>query len=416
MTLASHHGHELVAYLVAHSGNPEEATAQSLATRGDVLRKSVERGHVTDLDYARKQLDWGAEVDAKGADGRWPLQMAAAAGNREMLELLLERGADPNRVGGEGESALSASVRGGHMRIARRLLAAGARESLLTGTEVMLARSEATPANSPRIRVVNRQTPDIDWDGPLMVGYSGGILLPIECKRGHALKPENFWTHEVLVETAGLVTGDRVGALLDSGRVLFARIGSPTCLLSDACGGDYFHLALDFDRERPAPKESVLVVSLPDFFEARGTHVSKPNVGAAPERCESPPVQPHFVTESPPVGQCAESVASDPARSGSLLETYKFSAEQSNGWTISPMYVRPQIASSPDSWQVFEAGTSLPKPVLTISEPRFGERILWTREDGVGGPGHIGLQFTRVRADGSLELGTSARAGGQPCD
>ena len=145
-------------------------------------------------------------------------------------------------------------------------------------------------------------------------------------------------------------------------------------------------------------------------------NVSKPRVAAAAERCEAPAAKPDFYTQSPHKGRCAGSVYLGPANAGSALETYEFSAEQENGWTVYELHVRPRGARSPASWQRFDAGTSLPEPSLAIADARFGQRILWTREEGLGGPGNIRLRLSRVRPDGSLELGTSVEAGGQPCD
>lgn len=55
-----------------------------------------------DVESARVLLDHGAHIDALGEDGDTPLHRAVAAGQDEMVQLLLARGADPtlrNRYG-----------------------------------------------------------------------------------------------------------------------------------------------------------------------------------------------------------------------------------------------------------------------------------------------------------------------------
>jgi ankyrin repeat protein len=72
-------------------------------------------------------LEQGADPDgpdeAEEADGRTPLGAAAAAGQLAAVELLLERGANPDHAGPDGESALYAAAARGLTEVVARLLA-----------------------------------------------------------------------------------------------------------------------------------------------------------------------------------------------------------------------------------------------------------------------------------------------------
>lgn len=74
-------------------------------------------------------LDQGVSPDLK-----WPetplIVIAASGGNANAVDLLLERGADPNLLDEYGDSAITAAVRRGHDDIARRLFEAGADPTL----------------------------------------------------------------------------------------------------------------------------------------------------------------------------------------------------------------------------------------------------------------------------------------------
>ena len=81
-----------------------------------------------DVGKARLLLDHGAEIDAIDDEYRsTPLGIAARWGQRAMVELLLERGADPNATGASWARPLAWAEKKGHDRIAESLREAGAR-------------------------------------------------------------------------------------------------------------------------------------------------------------------------------------------------------------------------------------------------------------------------------------------------
>ena len=74
-----------------------------------------------------KWLDDGGDVDAHMEDERVTLLMLAAAADRERLvELLITRGADLDKLCGMGCTALTYAAFDGSVTIVRRLLCAGA--------------------------------------------------------------------------------------------------------------------------------------------------------------------------------------------------------------------------------------------------------------------------------------------------
>jgi ankyrin repeat protein len=80
-----------------------------------------------DVRKAVLLLDHGADIDAVDDEFRsTPLGIAARWGRREVAELLLDRGADPNRAGASWATPLAWAVKKGHSDIAAMLRSAGA--------------------------------------------------------------------------------------------------------------------------------------------------------------------------------------------------------------------------------------------------------------------------------------------------
>jgi ankyrin repeat protein len=83
-----------------------------------------------ELAKARLLADHGAEIDPIDEEYRsTPLGLAARRGQRALVELLLERGADPNLGGAPWATPLAWARKRGHEHVAGMLRNAGARES-----------------------------------------------------------------------------------------------------------------------------------------------------------------------------------------------------------------------------------------------------------------------------------------------
>src|SRR5690606_13722918 len=77
-----------------------------------------------DAAAVRRLLDLGFPVDAVDDKGCTGLLRAAGGGHAEVLELMLSRGADPQRAAHTGATPLSAAVSMRHLAIVERLLQA----------------------------------------------------------------------------------------------------------------------------------------------------------------------------------------------------------------------------------------------------------------------------------------------------
>ncbi|HEV8590756.1 MAG TPA: ankyrin repeat domain-containing protein [Pyrinomonadaceae bacterium] len=80
-----------------------------------------------DVEKARLLLDHGADFDAIDDEySSTPLGYAARWGNREIVSLLLKRGADPNKAGAPWATPLAWAIKKGHAEIETDLRHAGA--------------------------------------------------------------------------------------------------------------------------------------------------------------------------------------------------------------------------------------------------------------------------------------------------
>ena len=88
---------------------------------------AVNRGDVQDV---RNLLDQGADIDARNRHGQTALMLAAHAGHREVVAVLVAHRANLNTTGKYGLSALMLALVAGHVEVARLLADAGTDLSL----------------------------------------------------------------------------------------------------------------------------------------------------------------------------------------------------------------------------------------------------------------------------------------------
>lgn len=127
-----------------------------------------------DADAVRRLLDLGFPVDAVDAQGCSALLRAAGGGHRATVDLLLARGADPQRAAHTGATPLSAAVSMRHGEIVDRLLGAGAGlEQRLPGdvTVLMLAAALGLPELCARLLAAGANVQAQDAQG----------LTPLHC-------------------------------------------------------------------------------------------------------------------------------------------------------------------------------------------------------------------------------------------
>ncbi|RPI59552.1 MAG: ankyrin repeat domain-containing protein, partial [Lysobacterales bacterium] len=111
---------DVAALLLTHGMSARHRTWHGVTLLHDMAQSG-------DVAKARLLLDNGAEVDVIEEEYRsTPLGLAARWRQRRLVELLLERGANPNAAGAEWSRPLVWTQKQGHAEIGRMLVAAGA--------------------------------------------------------------------------------------------------------------------------------------------------------------------------------------------------------------------------------------------------------------------------------------------------
>ena len=114
---ASYFGQAAIAHILLEKGAKPDAVANN-PTRVMPLHSAAS---ARNLEAARLLLDHGALVNARQQAGWVPIHAAAQNGDRAMVDLLLQRGADPGLTNDDGKTAAMVAADKGHPEIAALL-------------------------------------------------------------------------------------------------------------------------------------------------------------------------------------------------------------------------------------------------------------------------------------------------------
>ena len=98
----------------------EDRSKKSIKNKNTDLHKAASSGDVSEI--RRLVSDDGIKVDIRGPKGVTPLGIAAAYGQKDAIDVLLELGADINASDAVGNSPLHYAVMSGHAHIVEHLL------------------------------------------------------------------------------------------------------------------------------------------------------------------------------------------------------------------------------------------------------------------------------------------------------
>jgi len=154
--------------LVSACGEPERPTIN--------LYRAI---HAGDLDQIKRHLYWGTDVNQAGADGDYPLHVAARRGRVVIARELLKHGADANAENLAGRTPLQIALLEGKTQLAAELIGQGA-ESDPQSLLFMLAHAGVSDRDS--LEFVIRQGADVNATNDtsmtaLHIAVSQGQLL-----------------------------------------------------------------------------------------------------------------------------------------------------------------------------------------------------------------------------------------------
>jgi hypothetical protein len=176
---------EIAEFLIAHGMNPNHMNVHHTTLLHDMA-------YTGDVKKATLLLDARADIDAVDEEFRsTPLGLAARFGKHEAVDLLLARGADPNKAGAVWATPLAWARSKGHTAIEERLRSAGARDERST-------RSPKSTADEPDVRARVRAALE-ERDGAAL-----GSLM-----RAHREVFEEHWPYWLELDPATIVARAR---------------------------------------------------------------------------------------------------------------------------------------------------------------------------------------------------------------
>ncbi|KAL3900854.1 MAG: hypothetical protein SGPRY_012381 [Prymnesium sp.] len=215
------HGHDRTARLLhEHAATIRWSSAEEGQHLCDVLR----RGLIPQLQLL---LDCGVAVNSATFDERCALHLAAAEGNVQAVEVLLNAHADPNMKDRWGGTPLRDAVREGHVKVAQMIRDAGGRLAFSQAEEFaeMSARVQNSDGDGISMLVdcgVDVNETDYLGRTALHVAASTGranmakLLLSLDAK----INKPDMWGHTPMMEAAHAAHGELASMLQEHDAVL----------------------------------------------------------------------------------------------------------------------------------------------------------------------------------------------------
>ncbi|WYZ46355.1 hypothetical protein EsH8_IX_000580 [Colletotrichum jinshuiense] len=114
-----------VAFQLA-TDSPDAQVYEDLDLDHDNLKSHIRQLCEGHKNIVQTLLEMGADINAQSEDYGDALQAASTGGHETIVQILLDKGADVNAQGGLFSNALQAASRGGHEAIVQMLLNNGA--------------------------------------------------------------------------------------------------------------------------------------------------------------------------------------------------------------------------------------------------------------------------------------------------
>jgi len=381
----------------------------------------------------------GGDVNFKSADGATPLIRAVQGGKLQSAEFLIQQGASINEKDEGGFTPLYYAVKSHTDDFSRSLANPGAntgvksdkndlvRSLVKLGADTSIKDKDGFPIpfipkdSEGGLKVENKPALNIAWDGPLFVGYGQKWLLPIRCDELSIQEGDQhstlIWSNLLLKHTYGLIKGDPVSVITADGKIQLQKMGDLSCIRGE-CRGDY--VAVNLENMNAFDKENNVITALSPSFISSQAKIDVPyklSSEILPNCMVSAPIR----SVQNVVKTTCENWGLDAKKQLFLQILSQESPPNELGWSLINIHTRV-FKKKGESWTMQNwlfLGKTMNRPIIPASilnDTNQPLRILWRKEEGIGGPAEITVFFTSLDQDGSLQKGREYTAGGQPCD